>query len=494
MLYLKTERRFTHSLRFKVAIGVALPMFLALGAFSALQHLRERQILIDRLEDTAIRLGEMMRGSLRHAMLTRNQDELQKMLMDMGGQEDVLRLAILSAQGEMRVTNRPQDFNPPPDRNTPGCADCHPPSSVSQRHSLVIRLPGQTPFLRNSIPIPNEPACYECHTAAQRNLGMLIADFSLSGLEHAMADLQARLGLSALVTVLITSGVYGLVHTLIVRRVERFRRPLHRFAQGDFSERVSVAPGERDELDELAHVVNRMAEGLGQQAEIERRAQEARQAAIVEERQRLARELHDGIAQVVGYVSTKALAAQLFLERGQNTEAARQLRQLAEAARGIFADLREAILDLKTTVKEAGGFVPTLTAYVERFREQSGIPTDLMLDAGAKALTLPPESEAQLLRVVQEALTNVRKHAGADHVWVRLDSDNDGTISIVVGDNGCGFDPAAVERDHRPHFGLCTMRERAEAVGGKLSVDTAPGAGTRITVVLPLRGDECHFS
>jgi signal transduction histidine kinase len=493
MFYVETERHFTHSLRFKVAIGVALPVFLALGTFSALQHLRERQVLLDRLEDTAIRLGEVMRDSLRHAMLTRNQDELQKMLVDIGRQESVLRVAILNAQGEIRVSNRPQDFTPPPDRDAPGCAECHRASGVPERHSLIIRLPGQAPFLRNRIPIPNEPACYECHAAAQRNLGVLIADFSLSGLEHAFSDLQVRLGLSALVTVLVTAGVYGLVHALIVRRVERFQRPLHHFAQGDFSERVLVAPREGDELGELASAVNRMAEGLGHEAELERRAREARQMAIVEERQRLARELHDGIAQIVGYVSTKAMAVRLLVQRGEHAEAAKGLRQIEAAARDVYTDLRAAILDLKTTVNSGGRFVPTLTAYVERFREQSGIPTDLTLGAGADALGLSPERELQFLRIVQEALTNVRKHAGASHAWVRLDSGNGEMASMVIGDDGCGFDPAATERGHT-HFGLCTMRERAEAIGGKLSVETAPGAGTRITVVLPQRGDESHFS
>ncbi len=493
MFYVETGRHFTHSLRFKVAIGVALPVFLALGAFSALQHVRERQVLLDQLEDTAIRLGEMMRGSLRHAMLTRDQDELQEMLMDMGRQVGVLRVAILNAEGQIRATNRPQDFNLPPDRRAPGCADCHQSSGVPARHSRVIRLPGQASFLRTSMPILNEPACYECHAATQRNLGVLITDFSLSGLEHAVADLQVRLGFSALVAVLITGGVYGLVHALIVRRVERFQRPLYRFANGDLSERVSVAPGERDELGELANAVNHMAAGLGQQADLERRAREARQVAIVEERQRLARELHDGIAQVVGYVNTKARAARLLMQRGEHAEAAKALQQMEAVARDVYTDLRAAILDLKTTVNSGGRFVPTLTACVERFREQSGIPTDLTLGAGADALALSPERELQFLRIVQEALTNVRKHAGASHAWVRLDSGNGEMASMVIGDDGCGFDPAATERGHT-HFGLCTMRERAEAIGGRLSVETAPGAGTRITVVLPQRGDESHFS
>ncbi|MBI3361639.1 MAG: HAMP domain-containing protein [Chloroflexi bacterium] len=487
------ERRFTQSLRFKVTVGVALPVFLLLAALSAIQYLRERQLLLERLEESAIRLGEVMRGGLRQAMLSQDQERLRQMLRDISSQESVLLVAIVNERGEVRAAEPAEGFHPAPDRSSPGCVDCHRPSGTLMRHSLIVSLPGEAPVLRSSILIPNEPACYACHKSTTPYLGVLIADFSLSDLEReSAADLRLSLGLAVLATVFVTSGVYLLVHHQVVRRVERFQTPLRQFALGDFSERVRVQAGEQDELGELAGAVNRMAEGLSRQAELERRAREARQEAIVEERQRLARELHDGVAQVLGYVNTKAMAARLLLRRGETAGAADQLRQLEEAARGVFVDLRQAILDLKTTVNGERGFLRALEQYVERFREQSGISTDLVLGEGMGALELLPESEVHLLRIIQEALTNVRKHAAAAHAWVRFDLNGGRAISLTVGDDGRGFDPAVTDRDRRPHFGLHTMRERAEAVGGTFAVTSTPGGGTRVVVTLPLSKGESH--
>ena len=290
--------------------------------------------------------------------------------------------------------------------------------------------------------------------------------------------------------VLITAGVYLLTHLLIVRRVEHLQHPLRRFAQGDFSGRLPVPAGARDELGDLALAVNHMADGLEQQAALERQARDARLQATIEERHRLARELHDGLAQVLGFVNAKASAVRLLLQNNQPAEAAAQMRQLEAAARNVFADLREAILNLKTTPQADHTFVRTLQEYIARFRELSGIATELHVEAGAENLPLQPETEVQLLRIVQEALTNVRKHAGAGRAWVQLTPNGGRNACVTIGDDGHGFDLAAAEREQRLHYGLATMRERAEAAGGEFRVDSAPGAGTRITVGLPLLAEE----
>ena len=93
-------------------------------------------------------------------------------------------------------------------------------------------------------------------------------------------------------------------------------------------------------------------------------------------------------------------------------------------------------------------------------------------------------SEVQLLRIIQEALSNVRKHANARRAWVRLEPVGAG-VEVVIEDDGVGFDPDGLRRTDLPRFGMATMRERAEAVGGTFEVAAAPGAGTRVTVRLP---------
>ncbi len=207
-----------------------------------------------------------------------------------------------------------------------------------------------------------------------------------------------------------------------------------------------------------------------------------RELAITEERQRIAREMHDSLAQVLGYVNTKAQASLELLRAGQDERAAAQIAQLAEAARTAYADVREDILGLRTSLSQERDFVETLRDYLVRWQEQSQVPVELELPTPAPQIK--PAAELQLIRIVQEALANVRKHAAARHAWVRIASRN-GQVEVVVEDDGSGFDPSALGRGTFPRFGLATMRERVESVGGDLEIDSAPGKGTRVVVRLP---------
>ena len=213
----------------------------------------------------------------------------------------------------------------------------------------------------------------------------------------------------------------------------------------------------------------------------------ARDLAIGEERTRLAREMHDSLAQVLGYVNTKAQAAQELLRAGQAERASAQLGQLGEAAREAYADVRENILGLRTAVDPEGGFLDALRQYLERWQEQSGVRAELTVTAGEAAIrALPPTAELQLLRIVQEALSNVRKHAGTTRAAVSIAA-ADGRLVATVADDGAGFTPASLGPAAFPRFGLTGMRERAEAAGGTLTIESAPGAGTRVVVQLPIR-------
>ena len=206
--------------------------------------------------------------------------------------------------------------------------------------------------------------------------------------------------------------------------------------------------------------------------------------AITEERERIAREMHDSLAQVLGYVNTKAQAAQAQLRNGDTERAAAQIGQLAEAARAAYADVRESILGLRTVLPEQRGLVDALRQYVALWETQSDIK--VAFDAPSwPGRRLSPGSEVQLLRIVQEALANVRKHAAATQVRIEL-TEEDGTLVVLIADNGSGFAAAALPRSAVPRFGLTTMRERAEAIGGTLRIDSTVGEGTRVTVRAPL--------
>ena len=206
------------------------------------------------------------------------------------------------------------------------------------------------------------------------------------------------------------------------------------------------------------------------------------QWTIHAERDRIARELHDSLAQVLGVIHLQLRALELRAKDEASHGVAAELSQLAETADDAYQDVREAILGLRETIREDGGLEGSLREYVHKYSRQTGIVTSLACDGDTRR-SLSPRAEVQLLRVVQEALTNTRKHSHASHATVTIECQGPVT-TVVVEDDGIGFDPAQVAGSMDGGFGLASMRERVEGIGGTLTVHTAPNQGTRIVVHL----------
>jgi signal transduction histidine kinase len=204
--------------------------------------------------------------------------------------------------------------------------------------------------------------------------------------------------------------------------------------------------------------------------------------AIAQERLHIAHEMHDGIAQVLGYVNTKVQAATEYLRRGNSDEATAQLRELATSAREAYGDVREAIVDLRTLPEPDRKFADVLKDYISRWKEQTGISTHVTIDG---QIEIPAGAELQIVRIVQESLANVRKHAKATTATISIARRN-GTILVTISDDGIGFNTGARNRSDFPRFGLSTMRERAGSIGGKLEIDSTPGAGTTVRLEVPV--------
>lgn len=238
-------------------------------------------------------------------------------------------------------------------------------------------------------------------------------------------------------------------------------------------------------------VEHRLLEGIGEQVAvvIENARLHGRvlDAAVLEERERLARELHDGLAQLLGYVNTQTLAIKKLLRSGRREDAQAEVAQMEKTARRVYTDVREAILGLRSS---NGGLLEGVRSYVADFGQLAGLDVRLEIDDGAEKLSLPPSAEFQLVRIVQEALANVRKHADARTARVTVATGVNGELLVAVEDDGRGFAHECRQRTGWPHFGLQTMRERAEAIGGTLELDSQPGAGTRVRVSYPLRPRE----
>ncbi|MBI2862697.1 MAG: sensor histidine kinase [Chloroflexi bacterium] len=220
----------------------------------------------------------------------------------------------------------------------------------------------------------------------------------------------------------------------------------------------------------------------------QRLVQQARALAALEERDRIARELHDSLAQVLGYLAMQAKGARMALTGRDLSRVETALQEMADVADEAYTDVREAILGLREAVSSSRGVFGMLGEYLRRYSRQTGISCQLILPDESVS-SFRPELEVQLIRVIQEALTNVRKHARARKVVVTYDR-LDGKALITVADDGCGFDPSLARGGEGSQLGLTTMRERLESVGGGLEIYSSIGQGTEMRITVPVEKGE----
>lgn len=245
------------------------------------------------------------------------------------------------------------------------------------------------------------------------------------------------------------------------------------WGRGDFERDIQDA--EADEIGELGQNLNRVA------AELQELLADKEQMAVLEERNRMARELHDTLAQGVAGLILQLEAVKHHLESGHDERAETIVGQALERARGTLANSRAAIDDLRLDSAEITLF-ESIRRKVDRFTAATGISCDLTLDL-PEQITISPQVYEHAEPVVGEGLANIARHARASQAWVHLAQVGE-ALEISVRDDGRGFD---VEAATRPgHYGLLGMRERVRLAGGTFVINSAPERGTRITVRLPL--------
>lgn len=207
----------------------------------------------------------------------------------------------------------------------------------------------------------------------------------------------------------------------------------------------------------------------------------AQQQATFAERQRLSRELHDSVTQSLFSITLFARAAEIGLtQAGIDPEGTlgRSIRQLRALTQGALAEMRALIFELRPDALAEEGLVQALHRQAAALTARTELP--IAVSGPDERLLLAPDVEEHLYRLALEALHNTIKHARATRAWVTIDAE-DGQVLLEVGDDGCGFDPAIA----RPgHLGMTTIAERAARIGGQLLIESAPGHGTRIQVML----------
>jgi NarL family two-component system sensor histidine kinase LiaS len=319
----------------------------------------------------------------------------------------------------------------------------------------------------------------------ERVLGVLgsLADFPT--LTSILGDALPVLGVSLLLLT-VFAGLIGTVFGYLaarspVRRLNRLSEATQAWSRGDFTEFVDDAQG--DELGQLAQQLNHMAR------ELEQLLETRRELAVVAERNRLARELHDSAKQQAFAAAAQISGIRTLISRDPAAaeahliEAEKIIDRLRQELTGLIFELRPAILDDQ-------GLALALEVYAAEWSRQNNIGSEIRLK---RARSLPLEIEQALFRIVQEALANVARHSLAQNVEIALLFNLDRLI-MTISDDGQGFDPKS-----RPTgFGLRSMKQRAEALGGRLAIDAAAGRGATLTCNVPIpksngsRREETH--
>ncbi|MEB2344389.1 MAG: type IV pili methyl-accepting chemotaxis transducer N-terminal domain-containing protein [Deltaproteobacteria bacterium] len=235
---------------------------------------------------------------------------------------------------------------------------------------------------------------------------------------------------------------------------------------------------------DAANLLTKLADSVAIALENARLYQQAERLAMLEERQRIAAEMHDGAAQTLGFLELKAGEISALAAAGRAGEAADGLGRMRAVMAQASREMRQAIAALQEPPSAPLTLHERLTRLVQE-SEAHGEPgarvTSILLPP---PLVLPPEASEQVLRVVGEALVNAQRHARAEQITVRLEQ-RAGEASVTVEDDGRGFDPKAPCPDGASHFGLSIMRARAARLGGRLEVVSAPGSGTRVGLRWP---------
>jgi two-component system nitrate/nitrite sensor histidine kinase NarX len=240
----------------------------------------------------------------------------------------------------------------------------------------------------------------------------------------------------------------------------------------------SQGPMDKDNT-EASKLFDNVGKHLGMAVAKARLDEESRKLSLMHERNSLAHELHDSLAQTLAGIGFQVRILAETLGDGEAPAAEREVVRIQNSLDEAHTELRELIANFRSPV-DAMGVVPALEELTERFRKESRIATYLQIEC--PDLQLSPVSELQVLRIVREALNNVRKHSRAQTVRVLVRCESGGTYRILVEDDGVGIGEPAMDGNPGEHLGLSIMHERARRISGDLRIESEPGEGTRISL------------
>ena len=471
---------FHKSLRFKIIIGVVTLLTLTMIILFTIQYFNHREKMIHNLQvNVTPHLTQMVSDVLRSSMLSKNKGEMKYILEAANQYPDVKKIFILDRVGRIVISIDDKEIGNIIHIQDPTCQVCHHRTTEALNKTVIYSSPGGGKIFRNVNPIYNRKECFSCHNPEEKITGVLVTDFTLNNIENQLrAELKENIFL-----LLFTVGISTLVisialNQLVIKKLQYFVETVSLIGQGDFGRIVTFKSD--DEIKKLADTFNFMARTLMDKMKMERKYLSQIIEAQENERRRISRELHDEIGQAL-----TAIKFNLDMIDKNLPEASPVVTGILEDARSLsnqtITAMRQLSMDLRPTMLDELGLIPTLRWYVQNFSKRVGIDAQFRVIGFEEKL--PSQIETAFYRIVQEALNNISKHAEASQVEISLEQ-RDSTIHGSIIDNGKGFDLDKALHPESPErgFGMIGMQERISLLGGKIDIQSRPGFGTRIHI------------
>ncbi len=475
--------KFYKGLRFKIILGLIGLLTFTMTLLFIVQYFHHRKKMITHLqENVSPHLTQIVNDVLKSSMLSKNKDEMKHILEAARRYPDVKNIFILNRTGRVVISINDKDTGKTIDIRDPTCQVCHSGTTTALNKTVIYSSPQGEKIFRNVNPIYNRQECFSCHKPEEKIAGVLVTDFTLSPIEKQLrAEFRENI-LFLFFAIGISTFVIGIaLNQLVIKKLQHFAEAASLFGRGEFKEMIRFKSD--DEIKRLAESFNGMAKALMEKMRQERKYLSRIIETQENERRRISRELHDEIGQALYAIKfnlemvDKDLPPAAAAVRGRLEEAKFLSGQTLTAMRQLSQDLRPTMLDDL-------GLVPTLRWYIQNFSNRLGICSNF--EAVGLEGKLSPQIETAFYRIVQEALNNIAKHAQADRVEIALVK-KDSRIYASVQDNGKGFDVDKVVHPEAPErgFGIVGIQERVSLLGGQLEIQSRPGFGTLISIEIP---------
>jgi len=491
-----------NSLRAKITLGVILPLVIILGIFAAIENIRQQEVILNQLTKSASRSVRVIESSLRHAMLKSDFSEVQTVLDSINSTEDFRVVYLLDTFGKIIFAPNQEGVGNQLSNTEPGCIICHNLEPDARPGSVMVTADDGQQVFRSMYPIRNSPECSRCHDPKQELIGLLLTDIPVAPVEQALEtgfqqNLYWWVGMILITAIMVNFSI----DSLVIKRLKRLSRAMQDFGQGDHEIRFETSS--LDELGQLGESFNEMG-GQIEDDEIQNRklsnqlrTQNQQRGELLkrlitaqeDERKRVARELHDDLGQALSALSLQVQSLErLFKE--DSAKAIEQLNKINDLIAETTERMYELVFALRPSVLDEFGLVVALRNHAERFLDGSGIT--FTLDASNYVDRLPPDIETASYRVFQEALSNVRRHAQAKNVIIKLEH-KDGIFVGEIEDDGKGFDLRAIEKyENDPRgLGMLSIRERIAQYCGQVEIFSRPGIGTTLRIQLSTAEVNC---